>query len=135
MGHNSIIIGAGGCGRNILEAIQELGETSARLVHVNTDRLSIKQSTIRDSILLERLNANYITSMVDLEPYDEVLLVAGLGGATGTAVMLALAEKCMAMGKDLDTKPLKNTPPALNSPDFSHSRGPVRSSSAISWAF
>jgi len=34
-----------------------------------------------------------------------------------------------------NTKSLKNTPPALNSPDFSHSRGPVRSSSAILMAF
>ena len=97
-----VILGAGGCGRNILEAIQAQAQTSASLVHVNTHRESIIQSTIKDSVLLSQLDADHVCQMVDITPYETVTLVAGLGGATGTAVALALAERAKLMGKRIN---------------------------------
>jgi len=96
---NAVVIGVGGCGKNILEVVHAAGDITAKLVYVNTDRNSIEKSGIPDKILLDKLDPNYVINKVDLDPYDKVILVAGLGGSTGTAVIPILANVADRTGK------------------------------------
>ena len=99
MGHNTIIIGAGGCGKNMLERLQTQQAAPARLILVNTDQRSLNESTTHCKVYLDRLDPDYITQSVDLGNNDNVIMAAGLGGATGTAVVLALAKSAHLEGR------------------------------------
>ena len=98
---STIIIGAGGCGRNILEKLQAQQATTARHMLVNTDQRSLDESTINCKVHLDRLEPDYITRSVDMGASPNVILTAGLGGATGMAVILALAEWARHEGKNV----------------------------------
>jgi cell division protein FtsZ len=99
MNTNAVVIGAGGCGRNILKAIQPDGKASAALIHINMDRKSIEQSTIQPGVWLERLDGELLLDLVDYGSHDPVILAAGMGGVTGSWVAPILAHAAQISGR------------------------------------
>ena len=98
MNQRPLVIGAGGCGGNILEKVCGLAGVSARLVHVNRQGAPARKVSFDEAILADSMDESSLMKTVNMDG-DPVILVAGLGGATGTAAVLAMAKVAEKMGK------------------------------------
>ncbi len=92
---NVALIGVGGGGMNTLDEILKVGTPVARFIAVNRDLLAIKKAMVRDKVHLDapgsdpgtvreavRRKESAIRRLLD--GMDAVVLVAGMGGVTGS---------------------------------------------------
>jgi len=89
------LIGVGGGGMNTLNEIVKKNAPAARFIAVNRDKMSLKKSKVQDKVYLdapknspETMQGAVVQRETDirhlLDGMDAVVLVAGMGGMTGS---------------------------------------------------
>ncbi|HPI03110.1 MAG TPA: cell division protein FtsZ [Candidatus Goldiibacteriota bacterium] len=104
------VVGVGGCGCNIVNAMAEMGVHDADLIAVNTDIQSLRRVNVADKVQIGKMltggrgagskpeqgelaaeeDREYIANM--LRGTDLLFIAAGLGGGTGSGAAPVIAE-------------------------------------------
>ncbi|WP_272166081.1 hypothetical protein [Vibrio diabolicus] len=105
-----LIMGIGGAGMNIAPHVKDMLNSKARMIAVNTDKLCLNNSDYTEKLLLssEMKNLNlYIKDAISssdgelteiLKNEEILVLIAGLGGITGTEAIYHIATLAISMG-------------------------------------
>jgi cell division protein FtsZ len=113
-----LVVGIGGCGCNAVNMLHEMGANKhASLVAINTDNAALNHCTLDNKLLiggnlthgygagadpsvgLEAAKESRNVILEYLQKSDFVILVAGLGGGTGTGASPYIAELANELGK------------------------------------
>ncbi len=93
-----LIIGLGGSGIAVLNALPRIGRRGIKMVAADADPVALKSARVRTRIDLGRGKASKALATAFANA-DRLLLVAGLGGATATAATLSLISQALRAEK------------------------------------
>lgn len=106
-----VVIGIGGAGMNILEEVEHRANPAIQCIAFNTDKKRINKSPFnlkflvkikeqRDSVEIHtEENAKGLINVI--QGADAVVLLAGLGGRTGSLITLEMAKMCSGLAKQV----------------------------------
>jgi len=101
------LIGVGGCGSNLLNAILEAEANAADAMAINRDRKGLAASLAGKKICLKARSASQVEDTVRqsrpilkrfLKGRDKVILFAGMGGVSGTRASPLIADCAVKAG-------------------------------------
>lgn len=110
------VVGIGGAGCNAVAHMISKGAPGAEFIVMNTDEASLQRSVCRKKLLLYGLDTaeNRRAIYKALSDAGMAVLVAGLGGKTGSGVAPAVAQICKESGIPIEC--LVTTPLAVEGP-------------------
>ncbi len=101
------VVGVGGCGKNMAQQVKGRME-NLETIAINTDRMSLKSSRVDKKVLIEasremesvreaaKISRDLLKDV--LKDKNLVFVIAGMGGATGTAASPVVAEVAKELG-------------------------------------